>query len=141
MAMSIEGGCRCGAVRFTIDAEPASVRACWCRDCQYTASGQAAINVIFPRAAFNLTGETADFISRADSGNVMHRRFCPACGTPLTSEAEVRPGVVVVRAGALDRPQDYRPQATIWTASAPAWAVIDPDIPSFERQPPPPPQP
>ena len=108
--MAAEGGCRCGAVRFRVEGEPVGVRACWCRDCQYTATGGAAINVIFPSAGFTLVGETADFASVADSGTAMHRRFCPACGTPLLSQAETRPHVVVLRAGAMDRPQDYRPR-------------------------------
>jgi len=139
--MSVTGGCLCGVVRFRIDAEPMTVRACWCRDCQYWASGNAAVNAVFPSAAMTLTGETADYASTADSGNVMHRRFCPRCGTPLFSEAEVRPHVVVVRVGALDDPQSARPQMTIWTASAPPWGHVDPDIPAIEGQPPPPPQP
>jgi hypothetical protein len=33
--MTITGGCRCGAVRYMIEAEPLFARHCWCRDCQY----------------------------------------------------------------------------------------------------------
>ena len=76
--------------------------------------------------------------SVADSGNVMHRRFWSACGTPLFSEAEARPHLVFVRAGTLDDPELGRPSATIWTAAAPSWACIDPSLPRVERQPPPP---
>jgi hypothetical protein len=125
----VSGGCRCGQVRFTIEANPIGARACWCRDCQYWGSGNATINVVFPSAALRLTGETADFESEADSGNAMHRRFCPKCGTPLFSEAEARPHLVIVRAGALDDPEVARPGGTIWTASAPSWGHVDPDLP------------
>lgn len=46
--MAIRGGCRCGAVRYTVTAEPIATRVCWCRDCQYFAAGSATVNVIFP---------------------------------------------------------------------------------------------
>jgi hypothetical protein len=82
-------------------------------------------------------GETQDYRSVADSGNVMHRRFCPKCGTPLFSEAEARPHLIFVRAGTLDDPEVSHPAMTIWTASAPTWACIDTKIPAVERQAPP----
>ena len=137
--MAVTGGCLCGQVRYAFAEGPTSVRACWCRDCQYWGSGNATVNAVFSTAGMRVEGETADYIHQAQSGNVMHRRFCPTCGTPLFSEAEVRPHVVIVRAGTLDDPALGRPQATIWTASAPAWARIDPDLPAFEGGAPPPP--
>jgi hypothetical protein len=36
----------------------------------------------------------------------------------------------------LDDPEIAVTQALIWTASAPSWAHIDPDLPNFEGQPP-----
>jgi hypothetical protein len=82
-------------------------------------------------------GALTDYVSIADSGNRMHRRFCPTCGTHLFSAAESRPHLIFVRVGALDDPELVRPVATIWTASAPSWACIDPDLPRVEGQPPP----
>ncbi len=41
-------------------------------------------------AGMEITGETRDYASIADSGNRMHRRFCPVCGVHLFSEAEAR---------------------------------------------------
>jgi hypothetical protein len=73
----------------------------------------------------------------ADSGNVMHRRFCPKCGTQLFSEAESRPHLVFVRAGTLDDRELAKPRSTIWVSAAPSWACIDDTIPRVERQPPP----
>jgi len=133
---TIEGGCLCGAVRYTARAEPVVVRACWCRVCQFFASGNATINVVFPKDAVTITGELRDYPSTADSGSHMHRRFCPTCGVHMFSEAEERPHLVIVRAGTLDDPAIAAPSGVIWTASAPSWAKIDPDLQRFEGQPP-----
>jgi hypothetical protein len=134
----IEGGCLCGAVRYSASAEPLVVRACWCRVCQYFAAGNATINLAFPSEAVTIRGELRDYPSAADSGHRMHRRFCPACGVHVTSEAEERPHLVIVRAGTLDDPALAAPRGVIWTKSAPSWARIDPELPRFEGQPPPP---
>jgi len=133
-----QGGCLCGAVRYTARTEPLMVRACWCRVCQYVAAGNASINVAFPRDAVTITGELRDFPSTADSGNHMHRRFCPQCGVHVTSAAEERPQLLVIRAGTLDEPQRIAPQLLIWTASAPHWARLDPSLPQHAGQAPPP---
>jgi hypothetical protein len=124
-------------VRYEIAAEPIATRTCWCRLCQYIGAGSATVNVAFPKSATTISGELRDYRCVADSGAVMHRRFCPSCGTHLFSEAEPRPHVIFVRAGTLDDPELARPAATIWTSSAPTWACIDDSIPRIEGQPPP----
>lgn len=135
--MVITGRCLCGAVRYEFTAAPLTTRACWCRFCQYLGAGNATVNACFPSDALKVDGELRDYPSVADSGNVMHRRFCPQCGTPLFSTAEVRPNLVIVRVGTLDDRELARPEATIWTAAAPSWACIDPTLPAIEGQPPP----
>ena len=89
--MLIQGGCLCGAVRYTVNAAPIVTRVCWCRLCQYLGAGSGTVNTCFPTAAITIEGELADYQSVADSGQRMHRRFCPICGTALFSEAEARP--------------------------------------------------
>jgi hypothetical protein len=133
----ITGGCLCRKVRFRITAAPIAMRLCWCRDCQYFAAGSATVNVVFTSNAVTVEGELTDYVSIADSGSRMHRRFCPACGTPVFSASEARPHLMIVRNGALDDTALLTPSATIWTASAPEWAWIDETHPRFEGQPPP----
>jgi hypothetical protein len=133
----ITGGCLCRKIRFAISAAPIAMRMCWCRDCQYFAAGNATVNVVFPSSALELEGELTDYVSIADSGSRMHRRFCPSCGTPVFSESESRPHLVIVRNGALDDTKLLKPSATIWTESAPEWAWIDDAHPRFTGQPPP----
>lgn len=135
--MNVTGGCACGAVRYTIAAAPIVTRVCWCRLCQYLGAGNGTVNVVFPSDALTLRGALVDYSCVADSGNVMHRRFCAACGTPVTSAGEARPDLVIVRAGTLDDPEVARPAMTIWVSSAPTWACIDDSLPRVDRQPPP----
>ncbi len=114
------------------------VRQCWCRVCQYFAAGNATVNAAFHAEAVTISGDVRDYVSAADSGAVMHRRFCPTCGVHLFSASESRPHLLIVRVGALDDPDAVAPQGLIWTKSAPRWACFDPDLTQFEGQPPPP---
>ncbi len=133
----ITGGCLCGAVRFRSTAAPLSTRYCWCRDCQHFAAGNATVNVVFSKPEVTVEGEVSVYESLADSGSRMRRSFCPRCGSPLFSDAEPRPHLIIIRAGALDDPGLAPPASTIWVSSAPRWACIDADLPQFPKMAPP----
>jgi hypothetical protein len=135
--MIVTGKCLCGSVRWRSSESPIVTRVCWCRECQYLGAGSGTVNACFRKATFTVTGPTSDFPSVADSGNQMHRRFCPSCGTPLFSEAETRPHLIFVRVGTFDDPDVAVPAMAIWTASAPRWACIDAARPKVDGQPPP----
>ena len=129
------GSCLCGAVRYRLQADPIATRICWCRDCQKIA-GNGTVNMVVASTAIEITGQTAEYASTADSGNLMRRRFCPNCGAHLFSNSSARPQITVVRVGTLEDPSSVRPSANIGTASAPAWACIDSHIDHFDHQPP-----
>lgn len=95
------------------------------------------MNACLRTEGFSVTGETTDYFSLSDSGNRMRRRFCKACGTPISSEAETRPHLVFVRVGTFDDAEAARPSLTMWTASAPSWACFDGGLPRVDGQPPP----
>ena len=133
--MSITGGCLCGQLRYEIAAEaPMTARVCWCRVCQYLGAGNGTANAAFAKDAIQVTGELKSYRSVADSGSVMHRSFCPTCGTPVFSEAESRPHVIIVRTGTLDDPEFGKPIGTIWVSAAPSWACFDPALPKGQGQ-------
>jgi hypothetical protein len=109
-------------------------------DCQPIASN-GTVNAIFPSDSIHITGLPGDYVSAGDSGNRVRRRFCPRCGSHLFADSSGRAGLTVVRVGTLDDPSSIRPSANIWRSSAPAWACLDPALPSAEKQPPPLPPP
>jgi hypothetical protein len=122
-------------VKLSVSEEALATRACWCRVCQYIGTGSGTVNAIFRRDTLRVAGETRDFACRADSGNHMHRHFCPNCGTHLFATVDERPDIVVVRVGALDDRESLRPASTIWVSSAPGWACIDASLPQVQQQP------
>ena len=124
------GHCFCGEVTYSVAADPIGCRMCWCRDCQYIASGSATINVLFPPDAVHYSGAIATIIKTADSGNTVERGFCPTCGSQMYSRTVEPAGLPIrVRSGTLDNPDLMAPTAIIWAASAPAWAELDPKLP------------
>ena len=134
--MAHTGHCLCGQVHLTIDAEPIGTRMCWCRDCQYIASGSATVNVLFPESAVRYDGEVGTFRMTADSGNTVERGFCTRCGSQLYSRTVDPAGLPMrVRAGTLDNSELAIPTAAIWVDSAPSWVQLDPAMPKHRRGP------
>ena len=135
--MPHHGHCLCGTIRFSIEAEPIGARMCWCRDCQYIASGSPTVNVLFPEEAVHYSGEMTTLRLVADSGNTVERGFCPKCGAQMYSRTVEPAGTqpIRVRAGTLDNPELIAPSAHIWVDSAPSWARFDPALPRFRHGP------
>lgn len=136
MPVPFSGGCRCGAVRYEVSAEPMAAYLCHCRGCQYESAGGPSVVVMVPRAAFKLSGAPKGHTTMSDSGHPSTRRFCSECGTPVFGEPSVAPDIVMLRAGAMDDPSWIRPAATIWVSQAQPWAPIAPDLPRYDGNPP-----
>ena len=132
---SFEGGCRCGSVRYTCNAEPIFVGHCHCRDCQYASGGAYSSIVGVPTAAVDMTGDLAGFTVTADSGNELTRKFCPTCGSPILTELLSNPSMLVLKAGTLDDSSWLKPAMHIWRGSSPEWAETSGKLPEFEKSP------
>ncbi len=134
MAAKIVGGCMCGAVRY--EAGDAVMQAsCYCRDCQRSTGSAFAPVLLVPKDSFKLTkGELKHYEVAGDSGCKVSRAFCVNCGSPIMSVLSAMP-FVAVKASSLDDPGQFQPTASIFTASAPAWAPHFPGVQKFDRNP------
>jgi hypothetical protein len=130
------GSCACGAVTATIAGEPVATRQCWCRQCQKIAAGGPTNNAMFRTEHVDMRGELGSFSYTAASGNTLTWHFCARCGTAIYAQSSARPHLRTLRIGFLDEPHGLRPQMAIWTAEAPAWAVIDAAMENHAGQPP-----
>jgi hypothetical protein len=133
--MKLEGGCLCGKVRYSADAEPAFVGVCHCKNCQKGTGTAFAIVVALPTPALNVQGTLQTFTGRGDSGKATYRRFCPECGSTLIDEAEVMPNVTMIMAGTLDDASWVKPGIEIFCDSAQQWVELGGDKQRFPKMP------
>jgi hypothetical protein len=139
MPSSIEGGCRCGRVRYRVAVERAPrAYACHCRDCQTWSGSAFSTQFILPEDQLEVTGEPAVFeLTSPASGRTSRQRGCPVCFTRVYNTNSARPGLVVVRAGTLDRSDELKVVAHIWTKRKMGGIVIPDDVPSWPEGAPP----
>ena len=126
------GGCACGAVRYECSAAPVAMVNCHCRDCQRAGGTGFSPTVVVPANSFRLLrGEPKRYSITADSGHTAHRAFCGECGAPLFASSSARRDFLGIRAGSLDDPSWFKPQAEVWAASAQPWDQLGADVPHF----------
>jgi hypothetical protein len=135
MSDLLTGGCQCGAVRYECSAEPLFTGNCHCRDCQKSTGGPYVPAFAVPAQAVKIAGQVKYYESRADSGNIFNRGFCPTCGSRLFGKAAALPQFLLVTAGSLDDPSRFKPSMDFFTASAQPWDHMNPELPKFPRQP------
>lgn len=132
----LEGGCLCGAVRYSAEAQPAMVAYCHCRDCQRATGSGHSFSVAVPAASVHIKGEIKLFQSAGASGQDVRRMFCPECGSHLMIEANLLAGLTLVAAGTLDDSSWVEPGVHIWTSSAAPWDQPPSGATSFPQLPP-----
>ena len=116
--MKIEGGCLCGKVRYSAEADPAFVAVCHCKNCQKGIGSTFATIVALPQPALSVQGDLKTYNDRSDSGKSLYRRFCPECGSSIMDEAEAMPGMVMILSGTLDNASWVKPTLEIFCDSA-----------------------
>ncbi|MEM7217636.1 MAG: GFA family protein [Pseudomonadota bacterium] len=134
---TIEGGCLCGAIRYTGMVDTATTLAvhCHCNDCQRATGSGGATVVAVPEASLLLDGSPRRYTVTGLSGGRVHRDFCARCGSPLLSAADLSPGLVFIKAGSLDDSGWLQPAMNCWTSSRPEWAPLDERLPSSPGNP------
>ena len=133
--MKIEGGCLCGKVHYSGEAEPIFVGVCHCTSCQ-KASGTAFNTVVaVPKAAVSVSGPVSTYQGRGDTGKATYRRFCPECASPIAIEAEVMADVVMIPVGTLDDTSAIKPAMQIYCDSAQPWVQLGGGLQSFPKMP------
>ena len=136
----INGGCACGAVRFSVSGPLMGMGVCYCTDCQKAAGGSPAYVGIAAKGSLQVTrGEPKVYISKGDSGQESGRAFCADCGSPLYSLLGPGLPITPVKMGALDSPPELPIAMQLYTDSAQSWHLMHEGAPQFAKAPPAPP--
>lgn len=130
MTTELNGGCRCGMVRYRIVGEPVLVCGCCCTDCAEETGRPLTIWVGIHAPMIEFPEDMPVF--RTSSAK-SERGRCGTCDSPLTfrrirEEAKVDP-LFYVTAESLDDPDLVRPSEIVYYDQRPAGYNITTGIP------------
>ena len=122
VALPIEGGCQCGALRYRIIAPPLMIYACHCANCQRIAGSAFCLSATITEDALEFTGDEPRKVRwRSDAGNERYGTYCGECGCRIAHGQDPSNGILSLRAGTFDDTGWVAPAGHIWTRSAQPW--------------------
>ena len=136
MPEAMTGGCMCRAVRYRISGQPVVAGLCHCNRCQPQSGSAFSTVIIIKRPTFKLEGETAVFEDVGASGSRVLRRYCPRCGSPLTTETDAAPTMMFVKVGGIDSNEWFRPTIELFVGRRRSWVAPVPGAQQLEGNPP-----
>lgn len=132
--MANTGGCLCGKIRYTLNADPLLCVTCHCKNCQRQAGSALSIIIGVPEDSIEVEGEVTTYNDTGDSGATVRRQFCNTCGSPVFTRVETPAGMMFIKAGTLDDTSSLEPAFHCYTKSKQNWVDLG-DIPGFETVP------
>ena len=117
---TLQGGCLCSKVRFTVSQPPLRTFACHCTFCQRVTGSAFYAESIFQRDAIQFNdGELRQYAHVSDgSQKKVFVHFCPVCGTTVGLTFERWPDMQAISRGCYDDPNAVDISSHIWTRSA-----------------------
>jgi hypothetical protein len=131
-ALSLDGKCTCGAVRYRLTSKPLFVHCCHCRWCQRETGASFALNAMIESdRVVLLQGEPEIIDTPSNSGKGQKIARCPSCRIALWSNyGGAGDAVRFIRVGTLEEPDRLPPDIHIFTSSKQPWVVLPPGIPA-----------
>lgn len=111
---NIEGGCLCGAIRYTINTPILQAAICHCAHCKKQSGSAFSYLVICEKAGYQQYGDTAVYLDVGDSGKTVERHFCQRCGSPILSNVSGLQHLALIKAGTLDHPSAFQPSIEVY---------------------------
>lgn len=128
----VEGGCRCGRVRFRLTESPLLESACHCRGCQQMTGSAFSTTITMANGGFAVI--SGDTVVGGIHGDDAHHHHCDWCKSWVYTTPAADLGFVNVRAALLDDPYWYAPWMEAQTAEKLPWVETG-AVQSFARFP------
>lgn len=137
MPLPLPGACQCFNVRYQIRAEPLTVYACHCTECQHQSGSAFSLSVVVPRDSIAVVaGAPQEWLRTHESGRIISCIFCRDCGSRLYHNPRSNAAISIVKGGTLADIGQLHPVGHIWTSSAQKWFPISAESVTYEGQPP-----
>ena len=130
------GRCLCGEVTFELTGDLIATAVCHCDHCQRQSGGAFSVNLLAYESQLAITGELKTYEETGENNDNVYvrRRFCPSCGSPIVSELALSPGIIAVKAGALDDRSGVNPTVEVWCVDRQPWVSLPGMAVSMERE-------
>jgi hypothetical protein len=128
----VAGGCRCGAVRYTLAvAAMPGTYACHCTIGQRSTGSSFAHQMPVAEGVLTVEGELTAVPMPTLQGGVSTQRYCAKCLTRIYNTNTGRPGLAVIRAGTIDGSEGLSPRLHIYTSTKQPWVVLPKGVPAY----------
>ncbi len=124
--VTADGGCLCGAVRYSVKGELLWTGYCHCESCRrHTSSPVASFTCFWEKdAMFH-----GDNLGVYKSSPEVERTFCKVCGTPISYMISSRPGELQLYTMTLDFPEKMTPMEHVHCEEQLPWFRVDDELP------------
>lgn len=126
--MKAKGGCLCGEIRYSINADIVDAGYCHCTICQRASGAPFLVWLTIPYSGFQITQGQVKYFSSSEKA---HRGLCSNCGTQLTFCLKQQVKTIDVTLCSLDKAEWVKPEYHIWYKSKVAWFEINDDLPKY----------
>lgn len=131
------GQCQCGAVKYRVSGEAATLFACHCHDCQRQSASAFGMALWIRHGELTLlSGELRHWLRQLPSGRQMQCSFCPICGTRITHVVLGQSEFMSIKPGTLDDTTWLTPAGHIWTRSKQSWVTLEAGCLQYAENPP-----
>ena len=128
--------CACGQFQLTLAGEPQVVSSCNCFACQARTGSVFGVTAFFERSQLQAAvGNHSTFERTSDTDHKVSMHFCPACGSTLYWELEIKPGSIGVAAGCFTDPGFPAPVRNVWGEQKHHWVEFPDSINRYPRNP------
>lgn len=122
----MQGGCHCGAIRFTTSAEPYWVGACYCVDCRKISGAPYLVFAGFKEGEVTILQGVP---KKYSSSEKVIRSFCENCSSPFAYTYKETPDKHFIPIGIFDDPVKFKLQEHIFVGQKLPWVCITDGLP------------
>ena len=113
-----DGGCLCGAVRFSAEGPAKWTSYCHCQSCRRQTGAPVSAYAGFEAAKVRFTEGAPTYF---ESSPGVRRGFCARCGSTLTYEGERWPNEIHIHVGAFDDAEPFAPAGHAFADERLSW--------------------
>jgi hypothetical protein len=125
-----EGGCLCGAIRYSLSGQPSYSVICHCASCRRASGAPSVAWLTFDREQVEfVAGDPQSY--RSSPGVI--RRFCGKCGSAVSYETAATPSTIDLSTASLDDPTAFPPTREVWVEDKLWWEAVNHALDHYPR--------